>query len=423
MYQHRLRRLAWISSVCCLGLVGCNSDGETPSDGGLPPDQGPLSDSDQRPGLYLRGATVITATGQPPLSGMAVVVRGDTIEAIEPERTDPPPALEKIDLDGMTLLPGLIDSHVHIGCSGGSMKVPTDLCLDFGVTTIKDLTGPLDDLLLHRQEIEDGKIVGPRLAIVGPGFTPPGGHPVDTLYKGDEYLINNAIRAVTDPAEARAEVKKLAQVGVDLIKVFVTACEGWGTCQRIDLKVLAAIVSEAHAQGLRVVAHTDANQDVRDAIDAGVDGVEHGVTVKQLDADLPQVIAKAKVYYVPTLGAAAIYGPCSDKELVERLSLMRQAGVRVVVGTDADAVIATWGASVHKELVYMVMAGYTPMEAIIAATRTAAEHLQWQDRLGTIEPGKLADLIAVNGDPIKEISIVHDVRLVVKDGKVVRSEL
>jgi imidazolonepropionase-like amidohydrolase len=359
------------------------------------------------------------ATGAPARSGVAVLVQGGRITAIETEGHAPEGA-ETLDLTGLTLLPGLIDSHVHIATAPGPLVEALDLFLDYGVTAVKDVGSPLGAILALREQVARGRVDGPRIVTVGPMLNPTGGHPSATIYVGEPELINSATRAVDDPTTARGVVRTLHREGVDQIKCMLTGCAGWGSCTRMRSDVFAAIVDEAHLHKLKVVVHTDAPQDVKEAISVGADGVEHGVTFGVLDRALARQIAQSGTVYVPTVMVAANYSPEPLSRFIERLTLLRKAGARVVVGTDAENPAAVWGVALHKELQQMVAAGYTTMEALIAATRHGAEHLGIDAQVGTIEVGKQADLIALANDPLADVAALADVRLVLRGGRIVR---
>jgi enamidase len=353
---------------------------------------------------------------------MAVVVRGKSIVAVEPESAAPPAGLHPIDLDGLTLLPGLIDSHVHLGATGDPWLEMVQL-LSNGVTTVQDVGNRLERILEIREYLTT--VRGPRLLTAGPLFTAPGGHPIATLFVGVEQKYKSSGRGVDDPAAAALEVREVARAGVDLIKVVVTDCTAWQQtpCERLDTAVLAAICDAAHAEGLRVVAHTDSSEDVRDAVLAGVDVVTHGVTTGTVPKDLPGLLRERDTLYLPTIASSSSY---YYKPVETQLHILRaffEAGVEIVAGTDAPHSATSWGSGLHVELVYLVKAGLTPEKALASATRVAAERLGLQDAIGTIEPGKRADLLAVRGDPLSDIAALSHVMLVVRDGHVVFSKL
>lgn len=426
-----------IAMATSFALIGCDDQVDTPDgdlDGGADGDGDADADGDSdadgdaeipEPGLYLRGGVVITATGDPPLENHAVIVRGERIVAVEPVVDDPPPELEVYNFDGMTLLPGLIDAHVHVATQDSDFEVTSAFFINYGVTSVRDLASPLERILEFRDDVAEGNIEGPRISTCGAAFTAPNGHPIATIWPDDPWMVEHTLRTPTDPDQARVEVQLLDEAGVDLIKVVVTAC-GWDSrvCDRIDVDVLNAIVDEAHALGLQAAVHTDSREDIVDAINAGADTLEHGYTVEgELDDELVALIVDSGVYYVPTMSTVPAYAPTNLNDLVDRVSTLREAGARIAVGTDAgeDMFSATWGVSMRHELMATVMAGFTNMEAIIAATAVNAELMGWSDDLGTIEPGKIADIITVAGDPLEDMNAIFDVRLVVVGGVVVRT--
>jgi enamidase len=261
------------------------------------------------------------------------------------------------------------------------------------------------------------------MSVCGPFFTAPGGHPVSTFVTDHPSWPEEATRQVTDPEIAREEVRLLGEAGVDFIKVVLSSCP-WpyrDPSPRLDSEVFLAIVEEAQGLGLPVAVHTDTPEDVTEAVTAGAYSIEHGVTTGELDEDLAALIAETGAYYVPTMTWTPGYSSSTVADLVDRISLLREAGARVAVGTDAAVSSTVWGTTLYRELRYMIRAGYEPMDALMAATAVNAEMLGWSDRLGTIEPGKLANLIAVEGDPLEDIAALREVRLVVLNGVVVRS--
>lgn len=384
--------------------------------------------------LVLRGGTLIDGTGREPIRNVVVVIKGNRIERVGSGLLVPPEA-DVIEVQGLTLLPGLIDCHVHLGGPiverREDVRKPWKMIPDFwdylrqmthrrrlaienGVTTVKSVGDVHPQILELRDAIAAGKLEGPRIFAVGPIFTAPGGHPAGTIYRGNPWLITRATRQVSDPEAARREVVRLAGEGVDGIKVVYS---GPGELPRLRRDVLEAIVDEAHKHELRVVAHTRTADEVKEVIEAGVDGLEHGLTApEELTEDLIQLMRERGLYYVPTL---QVHGSQALPRVQANLRRLSAGGVKIALGTDANNPgRVNIGTGVHKELELMVAAGLQPMEAILAATKNAAEHLGKGNDLGTIEPGKFADLIAVSGDPLKTIGDVRNIRLVIKGGKV-----
>jgi len=372
------------------------------------------------PGYYLRGATIIDGTGAGPLQGHALIIRGKKIVAVEPESQEIPQHLQVINLEGMTLLPGFVDVHMHLATLNNP-QFGLDRELDFGVTAIKDVAAPLETVLALRDDVRAGRREGPRMVVTGPCFTAPGGHPISTIFPNDPEMAAAIAITVDDAATARLEVARLQAAGVDQIKCIIT--DVFGSRPRLDPAVLAAIVDEAQQRGLRTVVHTDSVEDIEAAMAAGAYSLEHGLSEGSMDSALAEEIAASGIAYVATATMISQYRTSSREDILHNYAVLRAAGAKVAVGTDASNAGVVLGATFHQELRLMVEGGYTEMEVLVAATRRGAEHLQLGDRIGTLESGKLADVIAVKGDPLTDISLTEQVRLVLRDGVVVRDTL
>jgi len=389
-----------------------------------------VSSHGQEPTLVIENARVIVGDGT--VKDVAtVVIAGDRIQSVS---TSKPPlrAVKRIDAGGRTLMPGLIDTHIHFGLTGQSRVAfraqmetsPPKYLTDFiqhGVTTVKSLGDPLDLVLELRTMVNEGHIPGPRILLVGPNFTAPGGHPVATLGQ-DEGAIE-----VDDENTARKEVRRLREQGVDAIKAVLEGGGGWempDTLPRLSANVLRAIVDEAHKHKLPVTVHTHRQQDVLDAVEAGADGVEHGVSDATLsDTRVASLLLERNVNYTPTLWIMRLGSLASKSESFEitkqNLKFLSDKGVRISLGTDTMCSMPRPGLNTIQEMEFMAEAGLTPEKVIRAATRNAAEHLGLLEDLGTIEPGKIADLIIIDGDPLKDISSLHQVQMVIKAGRIV----
>lgn len=420
-----------------LGLTGLSACGsgsgreraDLGADGGVadgalrdasPPDTGPAPLGG--PGVYLRGATVLTGEeGAAPREGEAVLVRGDRISSVAPPLPVAGDELQVLDLTGMTLLPGLVDSHVHLATAPSAIAGAMAACLDYGITSIKDVASPLTEVLAARQGVAAGG-EGPRIVTTGPAFTALGGHPISTLGRYDpEWARSFSIEVTDEPDElqARAEVRRLHAAGVDQIKIVYTNCRN--TCPRLSEPSLQAIVAQAHELGLKVVVHTNTNDDVQGALRAGADGVEHGVTAELIsDETVAQLVATRAVYVSTYMVYAA--GTAAE-HMRHNLTKLKLAGARLAAGSDAHNVGTEWGATLSREFAELVAAELTPLQALAALTRTGAEHLGLGAELGTITPGKLADLIAVDGNPLTDPAALARVRLVMRSGKVLRNTL
>jgi len=400
----------------------------------------------------LRGATVIDGTGAPPARDATLVVQDGRIESIASSAGGPPPAgHEVIDATGLTVLPGLIDCHDHLASHSYELAARWGLSepastrsvrtarvieqtLAAGYTTVRD-AGGLD--AGFRAAVDEGLIRGPRLltavAIISPiggigDRVSPSGH--ECLVPHDPALPASVANGVED---VRRVVRTMIRAGADVIKCATTggasSRAGHGPSDpAFNLDEMRALVDEAHAQGRRVMCHALGGPGLRLALQAGVDSIEHGCYLDE-DPELIPMMAERGIVLTPTLLVYVYHSESKAPHVRERSRALRDhhretirralaAGVRVVAGTDA-------GGHGHPpnagELPLLVAAGLTPMQAIQAATSWAAECVGLDREIGTLEKGKRADLIAVAGDPLADVSVLADaarIRLVLKDGVV-----
>ncbi|MFU8888905.1 MAG: amidohydrolase family protein [Trueperaceae bacterium] len=340
------------------------------------------------------------------------------------------PHLDLMDLD-VTALPGLIDAHVHLaithaGAEERALPAPALALrmarnartqLRAGVTTVRDLGAPEDLGPLFRAAVGDGLVAGPRVLCAGRPLVAPGGH---GAFMGDP---------IVDADAARRAVARAAAAGLDWIKVMVTGGlttpDDAPASSRLPRALIAAIVDEAHAHGLPVSAHAIGGPGVRDAVEAGVDSLEHGYWID--DEDVAAMAGHGTVY-VPTrtvvrlvAEGVAIDGvrpPASARSLARRADAVHPdavrrahaAGVPVVAGTDYRH------GSLPLEIELLAAAGLAPLEALRAATRAAAVLLR-RDDLGSLMPGARADLVVVRGDPLRDLAALRDPLLVVLGGR------
>jgi enamidase len=348
-------------------------------------------------------------------------------------------------------LPGLIDCHLHLG--GLTVDQPGKaigkvsvkdmasffwdylrnyahrrlLAIEYGVTTIRSAGDHYPHIIGLRDKIAAGKLSGPRIFAPGPSITAPGGHPAGTIYKGNRYIIENAVRQIANVNSAREEVRRLAEGGVDCIKAIYSDIDPMDITHkvpRLSLDVLEALSDEAHHHNLRLMVHTGSPKETMDAVKAGANSIEHGILPgadsAEFEDELVKMMLDKGTFFVPTLAIAWAYKeayPTVFSGLKTTVKKLHSAGVKIAAGTDSGTPGVVIGKGLHKELELMIEAGISPMEAIMAGTRNAADNLGRASELGTIEPGKLADIIAVSGDPLKDIGNMREIKLVIKDGK------
>ena len=372
------------------------------------------------PKTILHG-TLIDGTGAAPVPDSAVVIRGDRIEAAgKAEEVGFPDDAQVIDAAGMTVMPGIIEGHAHVGGSPRDQKV-LRLSLQRGITTVCSVSANIRGIEL-RNGIADGSVRGCARLVAGCIVTPTHGHV--------------KFRAADGPWEVRKAVREMVEAGADFIK---TAASGgfWGkdeSCSspNYTLEELQALTGEAHAWGLPVVAHCHTQPGLDNCIRAGVDQIHHGAFI---DDEAVRGIKDAGLFYVPTLAVtcqrniiALADQPWQTKEMIEAqpihragVRLAHKLGVKLGVGTDYPGTHKTWkiGDRTMFELQELVACGLSPMEAIVAATRTNAEAYRKLDDMGTLEPGKKADLLVVAGNPLDDVAVLYEaanILVVLKDG-------
>lgn len=402
--------------------------------------------------ILLKAARVFTATSEAPIAPGMVLVEGDHIAAVGPSVTAPPGA-RVIDLGDATLLPGFIDAHVHLSAQmsdnwfrdfyQGILRFPAEQALygakyaratvEAGFTTVRDL-GSSDYVALGlRNAIDAGVIEGPRMLVCNYAIGATGGHADQAPFPPQLVTPAGPIQGVCNgPDECRAAVRYQIKYGADVIK-FMPSGGVLSLSDPVDVPELTqaemdAIVSEAHAWHRKVAAHCHGDAAARMAIQAGVDSIEHGSFLE--DGTLELMKAKG-VYLVPTLFAgewvgekAKSYPPAIAAKARAAAARMQQMfqhavriGVKVAFGTDS-------GVEPHgldaREFALMVKGGMAPARALLAATRDAADLLGVADTRGTLEPGRLADVVGVPGDPLRDIRVTERVSFVMKGGEVLK---
>ncbi len=406
--------------------------------------------------FVLSNGTLIDGTGRNPIQKATVIIKGNRIENVS-SRIKCPESAKLIDLHSLTIMPGFIDCHLHLGgltldkLGQAIGKVSLidmasffwdylrnyahrrHLAIENGVTTIRSAGDHYPHIIRLRDKIAAGKLSGPRIFAPGPTITAPGGHPAGTIYKSNRYIIENAVRQIADINIAREEVRRLIEGGVDCIKAIysdINPMDITHKVPRLSLDVLEALADEAHQHHLRLMVHTGSPKETMDAVKAGADSIEHGILPgsdsSEFKDDLVKMMLDKGTYFVPTLAIAWAYKdiyPEVFSDLKKTFKKLYDAGVNIAAGTDSGTPGVVIGKGLHKELELMVEAGISPMEAIMAGTRNAANNLGNGSELGTIENGKLADMIVISGDPLEEIGATRNIRMVIKDGVIVVNKL
>lgn len=379
------------------------------------------------------GATLIDGRGGPAIPDSVVIVRGNRITAAgKRNAVIIPRGAEVVEATGLTLLPGLIDSHFHID---GDDPLPA-LYLSHGVTSLRDPGQWIEAYDAARK----APVPVPRLFLCGPHLdSPPPAYPADSFI-------------VRDADETRLAVNRFVDDGASAIKVYY----------RLPLALIKVAIDTAHARGVPVMGHLEI-VDARDAINAGIDGIEHATSFgtallplrdaekyrqavladnnarregryqvwNSIDLNTPQARALFKlivdrgVFVSPTLAVFERQTGDKDttavhvhafKQMEAFVGLVKKAGAKVVVGSHSDVPHAERGWAYQRELELLVASGLTPMEAIVAGTSENARYFRIDDRLGSVEAGKLADLILIQGDPLKDISNMRRIQRVMLNG-------
>jgi imidazolonepropionase-like amidohydrolase len=396
--------------------------------------------------MVIKGATILDVTNGDMVKNHVIIVKDGRIEAVSPvQSADIPKGTEVIDLQGHTLLPGLIDMHVHLTSGGGyhgyeSLKLTDERRAILGVvhakqtlmagfTTVRNVGASSFGDVALRDAIDDGDIPGPRMLVSGPPIGITGGHCSDNNLLPAEYEISG--EGVADgPWAARRAVRRNIKYGADLIKTCSTGgVLSKGTkvgAPQYTVEELTALIDEAHSRGLKVASHAHGAEGIINALVAGADTIEHASFIDDEGIRLAienKAALTMDIYvteYILGEGASAgILEESLEKErrtgATQRANFRKavEAGATIVYGTDAGVYPHGQNA---KQLSRMTKFGMTQLQALQSATVTAAEVLGLGYDIGKIEVGYAADLIAVKGDPIKDITLLESPSIVIKSG-------
>ncbi|GAB4512877.1 MAG: amidohydrolase family protein [Anaerolineae bacterium] len=408
----------------------------------------------------IHNGTLIDGLGGEPVANGAVLLEDNRIAAVgKAAAITAPEGATRIDVGGGTIMPGLIDTHVHIMFEIMDMREAMTLpfsmrfylstqylkrTIDAGITSVRDAGGADAGM---KQAVERGILVGPRMQISITALGITGGHTDGWMLSGMNYKLMPSYPGMPDGIcdgveEVRKKVREVLRAGAEVIKV----CSTGGVLSPTDHpeftqftpEELAVMVQEgAYRRGIKVMAHAQGTEGIKNAVRAGIHSIEHGI---YLDDESIDLMLERGTFLVPTLlaplavveigeasGTMPEYGLRKARETIEAhkesIAKAYKAGVKIAMGTDAG--VMPHGTNL-RELALMCDIGMSPMESIVATTRTAAECLGWEDRVGTLEVGKLADVTVSRTDPLRDIRTLQDnanITLVMKDGQIYKNTL
>jgi imidazolonepropionase-like amidohydrolase len=405
----------------------------------------------------LRAARLIDGTGRAPVADAVVVITDDRVTAVGPAASVRAPAGARVyDLGDATLLPGFIDAHTHlIGRVLGDPEAESSAVKDYnsfaailgvvyaqrtlmaGFTSVRNVGahGEFDDVAL-RKAINDGWVDGPRMQTAGHALGITGGHCDENAYRPG--LLDGSIReGIADgPEQVRAAVRYQVKYGADVIKTCATGgvlSEGDAVgATQYTFEEMKAAVEEASKLERKVAAHAHGAEGIKIAARAGVASIEHG---SFLDEEGARLMAERGTYLVPTLMAGeaverlaksgVLKGQRAEKALAAaaamRNGIRTAVANRVPIALGTDAGVIPHGTNAHEFTLLVEWGGMKPLDAIVAGTLNAAKLLGWEKNLGTLEAGKLADIVAVRGDPLRDIRNMERTTFVMKEGYVYKS--
>lgn len=411
-----------------------------------------VSAGGQTPPVAVKASRLLDVKAGRYVERSVVIVRGGVVESVG---TSVPAGARVIDLGDRTLLPGLIDTHTHVLLQGDATQAEYEhqilkeypahrvaravralkIALEHGFTGMRDVEtegAGYDDVAL-RDAVNEGVIPGPRLQVVGPALSTTGTYPI--LRFRPDWKFPTGVQLCDGADGCRRAVREQLSYGTDWVKVYAntggirTTADGYiESPPNWTKEELGAVVAEAHSRGARVAAHATSDTGTRLAIEAGVDSIEHGTSIRP---ELAREMARKGIFLSPTLTVTAYVAEPRAREgraiwreipksQARSFDNCRKAGVKIAFGTDAGGFPWT-EINQAKEFEHEVRLGMSPLEAIRSATTVAAELMGTAGKAGTIEPGAWADLVAVAGDPLKDVAVLAAIDFVMKGGEVVRA--
>ena len=405
--------------------------------------------------IYIHAGRLIDGITEIPVEMVTIIINGSTIQSILRGHINPQSENDKlINLKDYTLLPGLMDMHTHLSSESNPKSYMEKFYMDLdeyayrsipyaektlmaGFTTVRELGGVISNSL--RDAIRSGYVVGPRIFSAGKAIATTGGHAdpssgLNMNFTSDPGPKDGVINGTSD---ARKAVRQRYKNGADLIKITATggvlSVAKNSKNPQFTEQEIKAIVETAQDYDMHVAAHAHGPEGMKRAIRAGVHSIEHGTI---MDGEVLALMKKYGTYYIPTISAGMFVAAKAKEQgyypqiivpkaleigprLLNTFTTAYKFGIKIAFGTDS-------GVSYHgenaKEFLYMVKGGMSEMEAIRSATVVASELLGIDDKLGTIESGKIADIIAVTGNPVKDITSLQSVVFVMKEGIIYKNE-
>ena len=387
----------------------------------------------------LKNAYLIDGTGKEPIPQCTILMEHGKFKEIGTDIPVPSGAMV-MDLQGKTVIPGLIDAHVHISGSsrldrpGMSHLVPSydfaemrEGCLRWGVIAVRSCGHFMEETLAFRDGVNNGTIErSPRVCLSGPMFQSRGGHPCYTVFMSDP-----ACAVIDDDTQIEPIIRQSKEQGVDFTKIFyahLNKMDYPNPVPRISKQILKEIIDISHQYGLSVTVHVDCPAEMLDAVQCGADCIEHMIGAGELENkisdELIDLTKKSGAVVDPTMISIKRFDPMGSAPSIwdavkEAVRKCYDAGIPMAVGCDAGIPFVPFGEAVHDEMACLNEAGISPLEVITMATGGNAKLLKMEDRIGTIEPGKDADLIVLEKDPLEDIKNTKTIELVFLKGRVV----